>query len=75
MRSDSVPVAPSMPKAMLVLGTRAAIERTAIVGVIDERRCRRKLQRVGDDVLGAIDLAIAIQLVAEQVEQNKSTSA
>ena len=42
-----------------------------IVGVIDERRCRRKLQRVGDDVLGVIDLAIAIQLVAEQVEQNK----
>ena len=26
MRSDSVPVAPSMPKAMLVLETRAAIE-------------------------------------------------
>ena len=26
MRSDSVPVAPSMPKAILALGTRAAIE-------------------------------------------------
>ena len=42
-----------------------------IVGVIDERRCRRKLQRVGDDVLGVVDLAVAVQLVAEQVEQHK----
>ena len=42
-----------------------------VVGVVDERRCRRKLQRVGDDVLGVVDLAIAIQLVAEQVEQHK----
>ena len=31
-----------------------------VVGVVDERRCRRKLQRVGDDLLGVIDLAIAI---------------
>ena len=42
-----------------------------IVGVIDERRCRRKLQRMGDDVLGVVDLAVAVQLVAEQVEQHK----
>ena len=42
-----------------------------VVGVIDERRCRRKLQRVGDDVLGMVDLAVAVQLVAEQVEQHK----
>ena len=31
-----------------------------IVGVIDERRCRRKLQRMGDDVLGMVDLAVAV---------------
>ena len=42
-----------------------------VVGVIDERRCRRKLQRVGDDVLGVVDLTVAVQLVAEQVEQHK----
>ena len=42
-----------------------------VVGVIDERRCRRKLQRVGYDVLGVVDLAVAVQLVAEQVEQHK----
>ena len=42
-----------------------------IVGVVDECRCRRKLQRAGDDVLGVVDLAVAVQLVAEQVEQHK----
>ena len=42
-----------------------------VIGVVDERRCRRKLQRVGDDLLGVIDLAIAIQLVTEQVEQHE----
>ena len=31
-----------------------------IVGVIDKRRCRRELQRVGDDLLGVIDLAVAV---------------
>ena len=31
-----------------------------IVGIIDECRCRRKLQRVGDDVLGVVDLAVAV---------------
>ena len=42
-----------------------------VVGVVDERRCRRKLQRMGDDVLGVVDLAVAVQLVAEQIEQHK----
>ena len=42
-----------------------------VVGVIDERRCRRELQRMGDDILGMVDLAVAVQLVAEQVEQHK----
>ena len=42
-----------------------------VVGVVDKRCCRRELQRMGDDLLGVIDLAIAIQLVAEQVEQHE----
>ena len=42
-----------------------------VVCVVDERCRWRELQRMGDDLLGVIDLAIAIQLVAEQVEQHE----
>ena len=31
-----------------------------VVGVVDKRCCRRELQRMGDDLLGVIDLAVAV---------------
>ena len=41
-----------------------------VVGVVHQHRVRRLLQRAHDAVLDAVDLAHAVQLVAEQVEQH-----
>ena len=41
-----------------------------VVGVIDQHGFRRAAQRLDDAVLDAVDLAAAIKLVAEQVEQH-----
>ena len=41
-----------------------------VVGVVDQHGFRRAAQRLDDAVLDAVDLAAAIKLVAEQVEQH-----
>ena len=41
-----------------------------IVGVVDQHGFRRAAQRLDDAVLDAVDLAAAVKLVAEQVEQH-----
>ena len=42
-----------------------------VVRVVDERGRRRRLERLRDHVLGVVDLAVAVELVAEEVEKHE----